>query len=147
MWKLFAEGNFSQKLPHKKKIHWYYVNLQLSWYSYWCSEQNEFFFISFFLTYFFNRHVPTLQVFQDKIYPPECGKEDQPKCVSGRWVPPLVMSIYLMVSNILLVNLLIAVFNNIFMEISAISHQVSSGIARHRYMLYSFCLLSWGPSY
>lgn len=101
----------------------------------------------FFLTSFFNRHVPTLQVFQDKIYPPECGKEDQPKCVSGRWVPPLVMSIYLMVSNILLVNLLIAVFNNIFMEISAISHQVSSGIARHRYMLYSFCLLSWGPSY
>ncbi|KAI5752247.1 hypothetical protein M8J77_015168 [Diaphorina citri] len=66
------------------------------------------------------------EVFADKIYPPECddGPNSETKCVAGRWVPPLVMSVYLLVSNILLVNLLIAVFNNIFMEINSISHQV-----------------------
>uniref|UniRef100_A0A8D8RTN9 Transient receptor potential cation channel trpm n=1 Tax=Cacopsylla melanoneura TaxID=428564 RepID=A0A8D8RTN9_9HEMI len=68
------------------------------------------------------------EVFANKIYPPDCTdnpvNDDEAKCVSGRWVPPLVMSMYLLVSNILLVNLLIAVFNNIFMEINAISHQV-----------------------
>lgn len=34
------------------------------------------------------------------------------------------MSIYLLVANILLINLLIAVFNNIFIEVNAVSHQV-----------------------
>ncbi|XP_017299512.2 transient receptor potential cation channel trpm [Diaphorina citri] len=67
------------------------------------------------------------EVFADKIYPPECddGPNSETKCVAGRWVPPLVMSVYLLVSNILLVNLLIAVFNNIFMEINSISHQLN----------------------
>lgn len=34
------------------------------------------------------------------------------------------MSIYLLISNILLINLLIAVFNNIFQEVNSVSHQV-----------------------
>lgn len=36
------------------------------------------------------------------------------------------MSMYLLIANILLINLLIAVFNNIFIEVNAVSHQVSS---------------------
>lgn len=43
---------------------------------------------------------------------------------TGRWITPLVMAMYLLVANILLINLLIAVFNNIFNDINAISHQV-----------------------
>lgn len=46
------------------------------------------------------------------------------KCQTGRWITPFVMSMYLLIANILLINLLIAVFNNIFIEVNAISHQV-----------------------
>ncbi|XP_026320800.1 transient receptor potential cation channel trpm [Hyposmocoma kahamanoa] len=56
---------------------------------------------------------------------PECGKDiHQPKCVTGRWITPIAMTVYLLVANILLINLLIAVFNNIFNEVNEISHQV-----------------------
>ncbi|XP_052133267.1 transient receptor potential cation channel trpm isoform X2 [Frankliniella occidentalis] len=63
------------------------------------------------------------EVFADAIDPP-CGGKDMPPCQTGRWVSPVVMSLYLLVANILLINLLIAVFNNIFNEVNAISHQV-----------------------
>jgi len=64
------------------------------------------------------------EVFADAIDPP-CGEgEDMEPCITGRWVSPVVMSIYLLVANILLINLLIAVFNNIFNEVNAVSHQV-----------------------
>lgn len=36
------------------------------------------------------------------------------------------MSMYLLIANILLINLLIAVFNNIFIEVNAVSHQVNA---------------------
>ncbi|CAH0590480.1 unnamed protein product [Chrysodeixis includens] len=56
---------------------------------------------------------------------PKCGKNPgEPKCVTGRWITPVVMTIYLLVANILLINLLIAVFNNIFNEVNEVSHQV-----------------------
>lgn len=42
----------------------------------------------------------------------------------GHWVTPIAMSMYLLIANILLINLLIAVFNNIFIEVNAVSHQV-----------------------
>lgn len=42
----------------------------------------------------------------------------------GHWVTPITMSMYLLIANILLINLLIAVFNNIFIEVNAVSHQV-----------------------
>ena len=36
--------------------------------------------------------------------------EDEFKCVPGRWIVPAVMAVYMIVANILLINLLIAVF-------------------------------------
>lgn len=63
------------------------------------------------------------EVYADKI-DPSCGGEDEDPCVTGRWISPTIMSIYLLVANILLINLLIAVFNNIFNEVNAIAHQV-----------------------
>lgn len=42
----------------------------------------------------------------------------------GHWITPITMSMYLLIANILLINLLIAVFNNIFIEVNAVSHQV-----------------------
>lgn len=57
---------------------------------------------------------------------PACGEgPSMIPCQTGRWITPAVMSIYLLVANILLINLLIAVFNNIFIEVNAVSHQVS----------------------
>ncbi|CAK1584263.1 unnamed protein product [Parnassius mnemosyne] len=56
---------------------------------------------------------------------PECGLDiSDRKCVTGRWITPIAMTIYLLVANILLINLLIAVFNNIFNEVNEVSHQV-----------------------
>ncbi|XP_044016610.1 transient receptor potential cation channel trpm isoform X3 [Aphidius gifuensis] len=64
------------------------------------------------------------EVYADNI-DPDCGGDPgmQP-CVPGRWITPIIMAIYLLVANILLINLLIAVFNNIFIEVIAIAHQV-----------------------
>ncbi|XP_043509838.1 transient receptor potential cation channel trpm isoform X5 [Frieseomelitta varia] len=64
------------------------------------------------------------EVYADNI-DPDCG--DEPgmiACLPGRWITPAVMSIYLLIANILLINLLIAVFNNIFNEVNAVAHQV-----------------------
>ncbi|XP_055365506.1 transient receptor potential cation channel subfamily M member 1 isoform X2 [Betta splendens] len=70
------------------------------------------------------------EVFADSIDPP-CGEhlydEDGkklPPCIPGAWLTPVIMACYLLVANILLVNLLIAVFNNTFFEVKSISNQV-----------------------
>lgn len=66
------------------------------------------------------------EVYADKI-DPDCqdGHDNDETCnVTGRWITPAAMAAYLLVANILLINLLIAVFNNIFMEVNANSHQV-----------------------
>ncbi|CAG9862478.1 unnamed protein product [Phyllotreta striolata] len=63
------------------------------------------------------------EVFASEI-DPKCGEGTEEKCETGRWISPVIMSIYLLVANILLINLLIAVFNNIFNEVNAIAHQV-----------------------
>ncbi|XP_066460274.1 transient receptor potential cation channel subfamily M member 3 isoform X2 [Eleutherodactylus coqui] len=72
------------------------------------------------------------EVFADQIDPP-CGynetREDGkivqlPPCKTGAWIVPAIMACYLLVANILLVNLLIAVFNNTFFEVKSISNQV-----------------------
>ncbi|XP_028025210.1 transient receptor potential cation channel trpm isoform X2 [Bombyx mandarina] len=64
------------------------------------------------------------EVFAGDIDPP-CGKEiGDRKCVTGRWITPIAMTVYLLIANILLINLLIAVFNNIFNEVNEVSHQV-----------------------
>ncbi|XP_075939281.1 transient receptor potential cation channel subfamily M member 1a [Anarhichas minor] len=53
----------------------------------------------------------------------EDGKK-YPPCIPGAWLTPALMACYLLVANILLVNLLIAVFNNTFFEVKSISNQV-----------------------
>lgn len=64
------------------------------------------------------------EVFADDIDPP-CGEDPtQDPCITGHWITPIAMSMYLLIANILLINLLIAVFNNIFNETNSISHQV-----------------------
>lgn len=64
------------------------------------------------------------EVFADDIDPP-CGEsKDQQPCVVARPIAIIMMSLFLLVANILLINLLIAVFNNIFIEVNAVSHQV-----------------------
>ncbi|XP_070543442.1 transient receptor potential cation channel subfamily M member 3-like isoform X2 [Ptychodera flava] len=57
---------------------------------------------------------------------PECTEDepDAPQCSTGHWVTPLLMTLYLLVANILLINLLIAVFNNTFEAVNAISRQI-----------------------
>merc|ERR1740128_317250 len=55
---------------------------------------------------------------------PHCGDKDEPVCVPGRWLNPLLMTCYLLVANILLLNLLIAVFNSIFVNAHSFSHQI-----------------------
>ncbi|CAK9293432.1 unnamed protein product [Gordionus sp. m RMFG-2023] len=54
---------------------------------------------------------------------PECGSNGVP-CITGDWISPGLMALYLLVTNILLVNLLIAVFNHTFLKVSAISQQI-----------------------
>lgn len=47
------------------------------------------------------------------LFTAECSDTDPDiefKCVPGRWVVPAFMTVYLIVANILLLNLLIAVF-------------------------------------
>lgn len=64
------------------------------------------------------------EVYADNI-DPDCGAEPgMIPCLPGRWITPAAMSVYLLVANILLINLLIAVFNNIFIEVNAVAHQV-----------------------
>ena len=38
------------------------------------------------------------------------GGNGEPECLPGKWVTPAIMTVYLIVANILLINLLIAVF-------------------------------------
>ncbi|XP_050524701.1 transient receptor potential cation channel trpm isoform X1 [Daktulosphaira vitifoliae] len=64
------------------------------------------------------------EVYADEIYPECDDTQGMQHCETGRWITPLVMAMYLLIANILLINLLIAVFNNIFNDINAISHQV-----------------------
>ncbi|XP_075251277.1 transient receptor potential cation channel subfamily M member 1-like isoform X3 [Convolutriloba macropyga] len=55
---------------------------------------------------------------------PECGTEHSPECVTGHWIEPALMSVYLLVENILLVNLLIAVFNNTYNQVRSVTKEV-----------------------
>ncbi|XP_062855927.1 transient receptor potential cation channel subfamily M member 1-like [Trichomycterus rosablanca] len=71
-----------------------------------------------------------INIYAMEINPP-CGDnmydEDGkklPPCIPGAWLTPAIMACYLLVANILLVNLLIAVFNNTFFEVKSISNQV-----------------------
>ncbi len=43
----------------------------------------------------------------------------QVPCHTGRWITPIIMTVYLLVANILLINLLIASFNTIYNKVRA----------------------------
>uniref|UniRef100_A0A8D3DEM9 Transient receptor potential cation channel subfamily M member 3 n=1 Tax=Scophthalmus maximus TaxID=52904 RepID=A0A8D3DEM9_SCOMX len=68
------------------------------------------------------------EVFADQIdrkfWASDGGVVVLPPCKTGAWIVPAIMACYLLVANILLVNLLIAVFNNTFFEVKSISNQV-----------------------
>ncbi|KAI1900052.1 hypothetical protein AGOR_G00046040 [Albula goreensis] len=90
------------------------------------------------------------EVFADQIDPP-CGQnitaEDGtivplPPCKTGAWIVPAIMACYLLVANILLVNLLIAVFNNTFFEVKSISNQVWK-FQRHMTMVLKHLCCRW----
>uniref|UniRef100_A0A914WJN1 Transient receptor potential cation channel subfamily M member 3 n=1 Tax=Plectus sambesii TaxID=2011161 RepID=A0A914WJN1_9BILA len=53
-----------------------------------------------------------------------CYDLDHHGCVPGHWIPVIFMVIYLLMAYVLILNLLIAIFNNIFSEKNAISQQV-----------------------
>lgn len=56
---------------------------------------------------------------------PQCGEPDQPQCPVGYWIIPITWVVYMMVANILIVNVLIAVFNGIYSEIDAVAVEVN----------------------
>lgn len=45
-----------------------------------------------------------------------------PPCIPGAWLTPAIMACYLLVANILLVNLLIAVFKYVHASMQTLSH-------------------------
>ena len=56
-----------------------------------------------------------------------CSEEniENGKCsIPGAWIVPTLMTIYLLVANILLLNLLIAVFNNTFARTKQESNKI-----------------------
>ena len=72
-------------------------------------------------------------VFQEKIDNCGAGDEYPYECVTGHWLNPIMMTCFLLVANILLLNLLIAVFNSIFIKTHAFSNQVGpSSLALER---------------
>ncbi|XP_077863672.1 transient receptor potential cation channel subfamily M member 3 [Saccoglossus kowalevskii] len=61
------------------------------------------------------------EVFAPEIDPP-CGDDpDLPACMTGHWITPIIMTLFLLVANILIINLIIATFNNTFAAINAMS--------------------------
>nr|CAB3267283.1 transient receptor potential cation channel subfamily M member 1-like [Phallusia mammillata] len=53
-----------------------------------------------------------------------CHGDDPSLCVVGSWIAPTFMTIYLLVANILLLNLLIAVFNNTYARVKSYSDKI-----------------------
>eukprot|EP00080_Pristionchus_pacificus_P015819 PDM75839.1 ion channel [Pristionchus pacificus] len=50
--------------------------------------------------------------------------EPSNSCVPGYWIPPILMTIFLLIANILLISMLIAIFNHIFDATDEISQQI-----------------------
>ncbi|XP_065569239.1 transient receptor potential cation channel trpm-like isoform X2 [Artemia franciscana] len=63
------------------------------------------------------------ELFAEEIDAP-CGEVGEDPCVPGRWLNPIFMTVYLLMAIILLLNMLIAIFNSIFIRTNAIAHQV-----------------------
>ena len=46
------------------------------------------------------------------------------ECAPGRWLEPVAMVVFLLVSSVLLVNVLIAIFNSIYEEMHAVAQRI-----------------------
>ncbi|XP_066492354.1 transient receptor potential cation channel subfamily M member 7 [Tiliqua scincoides] len=57
-------------------------------------------------------------------------------CVTGSWLTPFLQSVYLFVQYIIMVNLLIAFFNNVYLQVKAISNIVWKYQRYHFIMVY-----------
>uniref|UniRef100_A0A8C6YIA6 Transient receptor potential cation channel subfamily M member 7 n=1 Tax=Naja naja TaxID=35670 RepID=A0A8C6YIA6_NAJNA len=57
-------------------------------------------------------------------------------CVTGSWLTPFLQSVYLFVQYIIMVNLLIAFFNNVYLQVKAISNLVWKYQRYHFVMAY-----------
>merc|ERR1712048_1287366 len=72
-------------------------------------------------------HEPYFMLYGE-VYAPTidpCSAENSEKmCKAGAWIVPVMMTLYLLVANILLINLLIAVFNNTFARTKQESNQI-----------------------
>uniref|UniRef100_A0A8C4NHY0 non-specific serine/threonine protein kinase n=1 Tax=Eptatretus burgeri TaxID=7764 RepID=A0A8C4NHY0_EPTBU len=58
-----------------------------------------------------------------EVYAPEID-EEYPPCTTGVWITPFLQAVYLFVQYIIMVNLLIAFFNNIYLEAKNISDKL-----------------------
>lgn len=63
------------------------------------------------------------EVYATTIDPCSADNENE-LCVVGSWIVPTAMTLYLLVANILLLNMLIAVFNNTFTKVKNISDKI-----------------------
>ncbi|KAF0302273.1 Transient receptor potential cation channel trpm [Amphibalanus amphitrite] len=63
------------------------------------------------------------EVYAPEIEPEVCGQEEGLEDCHF-WITVFAMAAYLLVANILMLNMMIAVFNNIFASINAVSHEV-----------------------
>ncbi|XP_062998552.1 transient receptor potential cation channel subfamily M member 7 isoform X2 [Elgaria multicarinata webbii] len=69
-----------------------------------------------------------------------CANNSDPNvkslCVTGSWLTPFLQSVYLFVQYIIMVNLLIAFFNNVYLQVKAISNIVWKYERYHFVMAY-----------
>ncbi|KAK9394000.1 transient receptor potential cation channel subfamily M member 7 [Crotalus adamanteus] len=67
-----------------------------------------------------------------------CANNSESKhlCVTGAWLTPFLQSVYLFVQYIIMVNLLIAFFNNVYLQVKAISNLVWKYQRYHFVMAY-----------
>lgn len=73
---------------------------------------------------------------EDGVSIPDYLRNSTHKCVPGYWLPPLLMVIFLLISNILLISMLIASFNNIFVEMDQRAQQIWLFQRYHQVMEY-----------
>uniref|UniRef100_A0A0N5C7H5 LSDAT_euk domain-containing protein n=1 Tax=Strongyloides papillosus TaxID=174720 RepID=A0A0N5C7H5_STREA len=57
-------------------------------------------------------------------------------CVPGHFIPPILMTIFLLIANLLLISMLMATFNNIFIEVSCLAKQYWLFQRYHQVMKY-----------
>ncbi|XP_053328412.1 transient receptor potential cation channel subfamily M member 6 [Spea bombifrons] len=60
--------------------------------------------------------------------------EEDPDCPTGSFITPFLQAVYLFIQYIIMVNLLIAFFNNVYMEMKSISHKLWK-YNRYRYIM------------